>query len=138
MGFLCHSVPIAVRSSFAVSSVLLRITSSFLKRWEKSYSSSIFGYQWGCVTVGCRCIQETFSIDLCTAWLSGNEGDSMTWVTQKTETVIYHQTSLQSPVPFGESRGQALDGTVYYAMLSVRAISYFIRSVELTIFRVPL
>ena len=80
-----------------------------------------------------RYIEDLFTMTLCAEWLSGRRSDSMTWTTQESGTIIYHQTDLQSPVSLSERQGQAIDGTVYYAMLLVRVALSTPCSVEIIV-----
>ena len=51
-------------------------------------------------------------------WLAGNGTDSMIWSTRVTDTTIFHQLDLQSPIPFGNESGRSLDASVWYVMLN--------------------
>ena len=52
-------------------------------------------------------------------WLTAlPHNDSMIWSTRVTDTTIFHQLDLQSPIPFGNESGRSLDASVWYVMLN--------------------
>ncbi|KAF7794747.1 hypothetical protein EIP86_005885 [Pleurotus ostreatoroseus] len=66
--------------------------------------------------------------DITGEWTSGDWSREITWLTQQTSALLYHQIDLESPQAMTESNGQIDDGTVFYAMPLVRGldVSYFV------------
>lgn len=57
-----------------------------------------------------------------TEWLSDSITDTMNWNLRTTDTIVYHETFLQTPQAFSASPNLVKDSKVYYAMLLVRVI----------------
>ena len=53
-------------------------------------------------------------------WLSGDRSALVDWSTTTTDSSVYHEIQLQTPMPMTEVKSQASDGTLYYSMSSVR------------------
>lgn len=53
-------------------------------------------------------------------WLSDDVGDIMNWNSRVTDTIIYHEMFLESPLSFSESAQIVQDSKIYHAMLLVR------------------
>ncbi|KAF9527912.1 hypothetical protein CPB83DRAFT_371296 [Crepidotus variabilis] len=54
--------------------------------------------------------------DISGQWISGNQGNVMTWSTTTTAKSIYHQAARQQKAAMGEIQGFAEDSTVYLAV----------------------
>lgn len=48
----------------------------------------------------------------------------MSWSTQKSGGIVYHQFTLSSPVQFGQSNGRVQYGNAYHAVLYDNSITY--------------
>ena len=57
-------------------------------------------------------------------WLSGNRNLIGNWITQPTDTILYHKQFLTVPQAFTEIGNQAQDAMVYLAAPLVRHICY--------------
>lgn len=55
-------------------------------------------------------------------WPSSHPSDKITWATQTTNTLVYHQITLQTPHPMTEVSNQVEDGTLFFAMPAVRRV----------------
>ncbi|EKM54251.1 uncharacterized protein PHACADRAFT_146023 [Phanerochaete carnosa HHB-10118-sp] len=64
--------------------------------------------------------------DISGEWVSGNRGDVMQWQTVPTDTILYHQVSLEIPEAFSEKANQAEDATTYYATLLGQQMTYMV------------
>lgn len=53
-------------------------------------------------------------------WASGDRSLSVQWLNQTTDTILYHQVSLQNPQSLTENANQAQDAIVFYATPIVR------------------
>ena len=52
-------------------------------------------------------------------WLSGDHTMNATWSQNTGGDLVTLQSSLQTPIAFGEAASQATDATVYYAIQKV-------------------
>ncbi|KIP05603.1 hypothetical protein PHLGIDRAFT_108072, partial [Phlebiopsis gigantea 11061_1 CR5-6] len=62
--------------------------------------------------------------DISAEWLSGDRGLSGNWVTEPTDTILYHKQFLVTPQAFTEMGNQAQDATVYLAALLDTKLTY--------------
>lgn len=64
------------------------------------------------------------SILVITEWLSDDPNSGITWSTQRTGDIVYHQFALSSPVQFGQSNGRVQYGNGYHAILYDEQVTY--------------
>ncbi|EMD37588.1 hypothetical protein CERSUDRAFT_114227 [Gelatoporia subvermispora B] len=62
--------------------------------------------------------------DISAEWLSQDDSSVVNWTTTQTDSIIYHEIQLTSPIPFNEKNGQANDGIMYHAISSGAEVSY--------------
>lgn len=59
-----------------------------------------------------------------TEWLSGDANSGISWSTQTTGDIVYHQFTLSSPVQYGQSDGRVQYGNGYHAILYDDQVTY--------------
>jgi hypothetical protein len=57
-------------------------------------------------------------------WLSDDANSGITWSTQNTGSIVYHQFTLSSPVQYGQSNGRVQYGNGYHGILLDNQVTY--------------